>query len=92
MAASLLRVKLLYLLCETTVGCQLERDLIGPQPAAKEYNSESDCKSRLKINVFSNRLLFPVLAWAFISLAALPSFFSVMLERLWQRIGDSVIE
>lgn len=43
-------------------GCQLERNLIGLLPAAEEYNSESDCKSELKINVFPNRLLFPVLA------------------------------
>ena len=41
--------------------CQLERNLIGRPPAAKEYNIESDCKSELKINVFPNRLLFPVL-------------------------------
>lgn len=28
-------------------GWQCERNLIGLQPAAKEYNSESDCKSEL---------------------------------------------
>lgn len=43
-------------------GCQLEWNMIGLLPAAKEYNSESGCKSELKINVFPNRLLFPVLA------------------------------
>lgn len=43
-------------------GCQLERNLIGLLPAAKKYNIDSDCKSELKINVFHNHLLYPVLA------------------------------
>ena len=42
--------------------CQLQRNLIGLLPAAKKCNSESDYKSELKINVFPNHLLFPVLA------------------------------
>lgn len=46
----------------------------------RQYNSESDCKSELKINMFPDRLLFSVLC----SLAALPSFSMMLMSTAYR--------
>lgn len=61
MAARLLWVKY-FIYSVEQLWLPAQGNLIGLMPAATEYNSESDCKSELQINVFSNHLLFPVLA------------------------------